>query len=404
MEGVRQDSGAAHGHRSGVTNMSQPLLEWWSTRVTARLGVRYPIVQGPFGGGNSTPELAAAVANAGALGSFGAHGLEPEQIEETARDIRGLTRNPFALNLWVPLAPGGPERPTEAQYLAAAGVVRPLFAELALAFPTFEEIAVSVLPNFEHQLEAVLRARPPVFSFVYGIPPAEALRECRRLGIITIGTATNLAEGEALDAAGVDLIVASGSEAGGHRASFLRPVEESLGTSALVPQLADRVRVPVIAAGGIADGRGVVAAMVLGAEGVQVGTAFLVSVESGASAAHRAALLREGERSTALTKAFTGRYARGLVNRLARELAMHEEEVLPFPWQNFMTLPLRRATAGASADLQPLWAGQNVPLVRARTARDLVDFLVADTERVLAGLPSGGGRQAHDASPPPPGG
>jgi len=354
-----------------------------TTRLTERLGIRSPIVQGAFGGGLSTPELVAAVANSGGLGSFGVQGLEPDQIEETARAIRRLTQGPFALNLWVPLA-GDLAAPTQASYDATMARLRPFFAELALEPPSLEEVLQAVAPRFEQQLDAVLRSRPPVFSFIFGIPPAEMLRECKRLGIVTLGTATNLAEGEALDAAGVDMIVASGSEAGGHRASFLRPVAEALATSALVPQVVDRVQVPVIAAGGIADGRGIVAAFALGAEGVQVGTAFLASEESGATPAHKQALVKPGDRSTMLTRAFTGRYARGLVNRFMREMSPYDSEFPAYPWQNLMTLPLRRAAARAGlAELLPLWAGQNVTLVRARKAAEVMDFLRTDTERVL---------------------
>ncbi len=367
-----------------MTAVAPSQAGWQSTRVTERLGIRYPIVQGAFGGGLSTPQLVAAVSNAGGLGSFGAHGLEPDQIEATARDIRSRSAGAFGLNLWVPLPGERSEGLTHARYDAAVARLRPYFAELDLEPPGLEDLAQASTPHFDRQVEAVLRARPAVFSFIFGIPSTEVLRECRRLGIVTVGTATNLAEGEALGAAGIDLIVASGSEAGGHRASFLRPVAESLSISALVPQIVDRVSVPVIAAGGIADGRGVVAAFALGAEGVQVGTAFLATGESGAAPAHREALLRDGERSTALTRTFTGRHARGLVNRFAREMVEHESELPAYPWQNLLTLPLRRAAALAgAAELLPLWAGQNVALVKARSAAEVVDFLVADTERVM---------------------
>jgi nitronate monooxygenase len=199
-----------------------------------------------------------------------------------------------------------------------------------------------------------------------------------------MGTATNVAEAVALDAAGVDVIVASGIEAGGHRASFLRPVAEALAVSALVPQVVDRVRVPVVAAGGIADGRGAVAAMVLGAQGVQVGTAFLASPESGASPPHKKALVEGTERSTMLTRAYTGRYARGLVNQGMRDLLRHEPVLPSYPWQGRMMAPLTRAAAKAgNPELMALWAGQNVPLVSLRPAAELMAFLVADIDRVV---------------------
>ncbi|MGH7526755.1 MAG: NAD(P)H-dependent flavin oxidoreductase [Gemmatimonadales bacterium] len=359
---------------------------WQATRVAERLGIRYPIVQGAFGGGLSTAELVAAVTGSGGLGSFGAAGMEPEEIEETTRAIRRLTQGPFALNLWVPLAGAAEALPTPAQYSAAIALLRPFFAELGLEPPRLQDVAQTIIPGFDRQVEAVLRVQPRVFSFIFGIPPDDVLRECRRLGIVTLGTATHVAEAEALDAAGVDVIVASGSEAGGHRASFLRPVAEALATSALVPQVVDRVRAPVIAAGGIADGRGAVAALALGAQGVQVGTAFLASEESGATPAHKKALV-EGDRSTVLTRAFTGRYARGLVNRFVRQMAPRESELPAYPWQYLITLPLRQAAAQAGAvDLVPFWAGQNAPLARTRTASEVMAFLVADIERVLERL------------------
>jgi nitronate monooxygenase len=188
-------------------------------------------------------------------------------------------------------------------------------------------------------------------------------------------------EAEALDAAGVDVIVASGSEAGGHRCSFLRPALESLAVSALVPQIVDRVRSPVVAAGGIADGRGAVAAMVLGAQGVQVGTAFLATHESGASPVHKQALVEPTEHSTMLTRAFSGRYARGLVNRYVREMIPHEGALPQYPWQSRLVAPLARA---GIADFMPLWAGQNVPLVTTRSAAELMAFLVDNIDRVVS--------------------
>ena len=367
-----------------MTATSPGRAGWSATPLTERLGIRYPIVQGPFGGGRSTVELAAAVTNAGGLGSFGAVDLEPDGIAEVAAGIRRLTPGPFALNLWVPLGPTLEPPPSSAQYAGAVALLRPHYDELGVQPPPFDEVVAGFAGKFGRQVEAVLAARPAVFSFIYGVPPADVLNECRRLGIVTFGTATNVAEAEALDAAGIDVIVASGLEAGGHRSSFLRPVAESLAVSALVPQVADRVRRPVIAAGGIADGRGAVAAFVLGAHGVQVGTAFLATPESGASAPHKAALVAPTERSTMLTRVFTGRYARGLVNRYVRDMLPHEAGVPAYPWQSRMIAPLAQAAGRAGiADLMPLWAGQNVPLVTRRSAAELMVFLVDDIDRVV---------------------
>ena len=360
---------------------------WQDTLLTERMGIRYPIVQGPFGGGRSTAALAAAATEAGGLGSFGAVDLEPAAILEVAEGIRRLTAGPFALNLWVPLDPALEPPPTPAQYQAAVELLRPYYDLLQVAPPTYAAVVAAPGDKFRLQLDAVLRARPAVFSFIFGVPPADMLAECRRLGIVTFGTATNVAEAEALDAAGVDMIVASGSEAGGHRASFLRTAEESLGVSALVPQIADRCRRPVIAAGGIADGRGVIAALVQGAQGVQIGTAFLATHESGASETHKRALVSTTSSSTRLTRVFTGRYARGLVNRFVREMLVHEAQLPAYPWQSRLVTPIGQAAGRDGVpDLVPLWAGQNVPLVRRRSAAELMAFLLEDIDRVAAQL------------------
>jgi nitronate monooxygenase len=318
--------------------------------------MKHPIIQGPFGNGLSSVELVAAVNKAGGLGSFGLAGFTPDRILDVASRIRALTDAPFALNLWVPLA--------------------------GESVPTWEDVEKNPPPSFDAQVEALLEARPPVASFVFGIPPAPLVRELRRLDITTIGTATNVVEGEALDAAELDVIVASGSEAGGHRSSFLRSPAESLTTSALVRQLAGRLKAPVVAAGGIVDDRTTAAAMLLGAEGVQVGTAFLATHESGAPEAHKAALVAPGERSTVLTTAFTGRAARALVNGFVREIGAHEEDILPFPWQHLVTRPLRlAATAQGRPEWMSLWASQNVPLVARRPAAELMEMLVNDDAR-----------------------
>jgi nitronate monooxygenase len=264
---------------------------WTSTRLTERFRCRYPIVQGPMGGGASTPELVAAVSNAGGLGSLGCYHLEPAAILRAAAEIRRLTDRPFNLNLWIPRERedvGSLGAPEAARALAR---LQPYRDELGL--PPLAEPPAPTVQDFEQQFEAVLEARPAAFSFIFGLLPAPLAAEARRRGITLIGTATTVDEAEALEESGVDLVVASGFEAGGHRGSFLRAAEQSLtGTFSLVPQVVSAVRVPVLAAGGIADGRGVAAALVLGASAAQIGTAFLLCRESGASDLHRTALAR----------------------------------------------------------------------------------------------------------------
>ncbi|MCE9672085.1 nitronate monooxygenase [Myxococcus stipitatus] len=357
---------------------------WTETRVARKLGTRLPLIQGPFGGGMSSTRLAAAVSNAGGLGSFGAHHLPPADIAATVKELRERTSAPFGINLWVPLEGEKALRPTPEEFAAGVARLKHWYDELGVPLPQYPG---AFSQDYEAQVEAVLALAPPVFSFIFGIPSPQVLEACRQKGIVTVGTATNVDEGVALEKAGVDLIVASGSEAGGHRASFLRPAEESPATTALVPQLADRVRTPLVASGGIADGRTVATALALGAEGVQVGTAFLACEESNASDAYRRALRQESARATVLTRVFSGRYARGIKNRFLQELTPHEEDVPPYPIQNWLTTPLRKAAAARGReDLLSLWAGQNAPLIRHTRAPELVAFLEEDTTRVLARL------------------
>lgn len=234
---------------------------WYDTSAAARLGVVYPIIQGPFGGGLSSTVLAATVSNAGGVGSYGCESLRPEQITDVVTELRSLTPKPFALNLWIPK--GGASPPGAWDFQTNLSLLDGYYQELGIAWPCRPD---KFGPNYEEQLRALLDARPPIFSFVYGVPEKSLLDECRSRDIITVETATTSDETVALDDAGVDCIVASGFEAGGHKAAFLRPVEDSLmGTFSLVPLVVDRVKAPVIAAGRVADGRGVKAALALGA-------------------------------------------------------------------------------------------------------------------------------------------
>lgn len=338
-------------------------------RLSELLGTAHPIVQGPFGGGLSTVELAAAVSNAGGLGSFGAHILTPGEIGDTVGVIRSQTTLPFSVNLWVPLA-GEDDVVDLAPHIER---LVPLYAKLGVTWNG--EVAPS--PDFGEQLEALLAAAPPIISFVMGIPPQWAIDRAKTDGILLIGTATTVAEARAVEAAGLDAVVASGSDAGGHRGAFLRPVTESLvGTFSLTPQVVDAVNIPVIAAGGIADRRGVLAAYALGADGVQIGTGFLATAQSGASDVHREKLASVDAETTVLTRLFSGRHARGIVNALIRDLAAEEATVPPYPVQNALMQPLRKAAARqGDSDYLNLWAGQAAPLSRPGQAEDYLASL-----------------------------
>jgi nitronate monooxygenase len=349
---------------------------WNRNRLTERLGIDYPIIQGPLGG-LSSQKLTAAVSNFGGLGSVGALSLPPAPITDLIAEIRALTSRPFAVNLWVSMEDEGARTSDEAAFNRSLEPLAGHIAALGAPRPSYQPASPL---RFEDQVRALLDANVPVFSFIFGIPPREILEECRAKAIATIGTATTPDEALALEQAGVDAIVASGFEAGGHRGSFLRPAEDSLiGTMSLVPQVVDRVEVPVIAAGGIGDARGVTAALALGAEGVQLGTAFLISQDSGASRLHREALLGPNAGHTGLTRGFTGRLARGIRNRLMEELNREGTAILPYPLQRALVRNLSvAAEAAGRADLMPLWAGQSATLSTGTDAPTLLSALVDD--------------------------
>ena len=311
----------------------------------------------------------------GGLGSFGAHGLEPEAIRDVIAEIRSLTSKPFAMNLWVSMEEEGAFTSDAAAFERALSPLMPHIEAVGGVRPTF---AAYKPIRFEQQARVLLDAKVPAFSFICGIPPKEILDETRLQGIVTIGTATTPEEAIAIEQAGVDLVVASGFEAGGHRGSFLRSAEESLtGTISLVPQVADAVEIPVVAAGGIADARGIRAAFALSAEGVQMGTVFLACKESGASTLHREAILSGNASHTALTRGFTGRLARGIHNQLLQEMNRPGVEILPYPLQRALmrslALPAQKAD---KRELLALWAGQSASLARQANVGDLMRSLV----------------------------
>jgi len=347
------------------------------TELTRRLGIAHQIIQGPFGGGLSTTTLASTVSNLGGLGSFGAYTFSPDEITRIASEIRALTPQPFALNLWVSNHDEGGSTLSQTELDRIYALVEPYFTELGVEKPP---LPARFHQDFDAQIDALLEARPSVFSFVFGIPSQKILAECRRREITTVGAATSIAEARALDDAGVDAIVVSGCEAGGHRPSFLARAEDSLiGTGALVPAVADRVKAPIIAAGGIADQRGVRAMLALGASAAQLGTSFLACDESGTSKEHRALLYTDRAEQTTLTRSFTGRLARGMRNRWTDEIAPKLGALAPFPIQQWIVGKLRPAAVAAGrTDLVALWSGQAAPALRHHTASALMQSLVQD--------------------------
>jgi nitronate monooxygenase len=363
------------------------MASWRDTPFTRKLGLSLPLVQAPMGGGPTTPSLVAAVSEAGGLGSIAGGYLSPAQIRAEIAAVRARTRRPFAVNLFVPEREpvDTPQRLDPRLLEASRAALRPLRDELGLPDPVpparFAEV-------FEEQLAVLIEERVACFSFTFGIPGAPALDACRRAGIALCGTATTVAEAIALADAGVDFVSTQGFEAGAHRGSFLLSEERSLvGSLALVPQAVDALAprgIPVLAAGGIMDGRGIAAVLVLGAQAAVLGTAFLRTKESGANATWKAALAQGRDDSTALTRAFSGKAARGIRNRFTEKLAAVEGQLPPYPAQNALTRDIRAAAAKAgNADYLSLWAGQGVALARELPTGELVALLARETETAL---------------------
>ena len=338
------------------------------------------LIQAPMAGGPTTPALVAAVSAAGALGGLGAAYLTPAQIVADCAEIRRRTDRPFAVNLFVP--PDEPPSWTDAAVIQRARELLVTFRR-ELGLPDFEAAPPEPPPDFDAQLDAALTSGAAVLSFTFGLPSQSARDRMRVVRRPWIGTATSAREAVANRDAGAIAVVAQGFEAGGHRGTFLETFENGMvGTMALVPAVVDALggSIPTLAAGGIADRRGVIAARALGAAGVVIGTAFLLCQEAGTNAVHRAALLGARETDTVITLAASGRPARGLRNRLTEELQAHAAEFAPFPVQNALTGELRRAAAAAGRpEFLAMWSGQDAPLLQrwARQAPTAAEMVVA---------------------------
>jgi nitronate monooxygenase len=343
-----------------------------------RLGIQYPIMLAPMAGSGGTPELAAAVSNAGGLGAWGGGYATPADIVAAIRRIRQLTPRQFNINLFAGgYETGGVDPKPMLAIMAEA------HAKLGLPPPTLPPV-----PNnpFDAQLEAVLAERPPVFSFTFGIPSPRQMAALKDRGIAIVGTATTVAEACRLAEAGVDAIAVQGAEAGAHRGTFAASFEESMVPMAtLLRQICGAVALPVIASGGIMDGQDIAAALKLGAAAVQLGTAFLPCPESGAPEAYKQALLEAKTDSTVITRAYSGRPARGIPNTFIAMVAGKEDSILRFRQQNDLTRPMRNASgAQGTPEFISLWAGQGVARSRALPAARLVETLMEETLRAAA--------------------
>ena len=348
------------------------------TALTELLGIEHPVVQAPMAGA-ATPELAAAVSAAGGLGSLGSATLPADELVRQARAVRDATDRPFNVNFFC-------HRPPELDESDAARArdrFGRLYRELGLGQPP--EPSVPPTAFDEERLAALVEIRPAVASFQFGLPERAALEAIREGGCRVLSSATTVAEAEHLAARGADAVIAQGAEAGGHRGSFLVSGDDGpVGTLALVPQVVDAVDIPVIAAGGIGDGRGLAAALCLGAAGAQIGTAFLACPETAIHPLYRDALRSARAESTTITRAFSGRPARALRNRAVEEVG---GDPLPYPAQLSLSRALGAAAAErGSAAFLAMWAGQAAPLVLEMPAAELVARIVSDAEHVLADL------------------
>jgi nitronate monooxygenase len=350
---------------------------WPRTDFLELLGITHPIIQAPMSG-LAPPALAAAVCGAGGLGSIGCAGRPLTMVREDVEALRRVTNCPFNLNFFVHARP----RTDSGATARVQAKLAPYFEEFGLG--DVPEPKEPFLPFDANALDLVLELRPRVVSFHFGLPEPLAVQQIKDAGCIILSSATTVAEAHSLEANGADAVIAQGFDAGGHRGSFSgSPGAGMVGTMALVPQIVDAVHVPVIAAGGIADGRGIAAAFALGASGVQIGTAFLGCPEATVLPLYRAQLRIATDDGTELTRAFTGRPARALRNRFITEMA--DTEPLEFPLQGSLAGPLwQLPDEEARAAFMPVWAGQAAPLARELPASQLFEKLVAEAQSILA--------------------
>lgn len=351
------------------------------TNICHLLGIEYPIIQAGMAGGPATPELAAAVIEAGGLGTIGAAYLSPDALRKAIAAIKAATSKPFAVNIFVSKEKDDFSRLVEVQRALAS-----FRKELNIEEPRISNSA----DWSRQQFEICVEMKVPVISTAFGLLDDEAIQDAKSAGIKTIAMATTVEEAKLAEQSGVDAVVAQGSEAGGHRGTFSladHPGGAQIGTMSLVPQMADAVKIPVIAAGGIADGRGLIAALALGAEAVQIGTRFLIAEEAGTHPVYQQKIIDSTEEQTAITKSFSGRPARGIVNRFIKEFGETGTRPLPFPSHNTVTRDIRTAAAKQhNSEFMSLWAGQSLRLVNDKMpAAQIIQEIIQNAQVILKG-------------------
>lgn len=350
-----------------------------NTDLCKLLSIKYPIIQAGMAGGATTPELVAAVSNAGGLGTLGAAYMKPKDIKDAISSIRQLTSQPFAVNLFC-VSFG--DEPSEAAKRKVREALIRIGADLGVVD---DDIQFSAADHFDAQFQICVDEKVPVISTAFGLLPDDKVKLAKENGMKITSMITTVEEAILAEKSGVDLVVAQGSDAGGHRSTFdLRKHDNgsNIGTFSLVPQVADHVNIPVVAAGGVNDGRSLTAALALGASGVQIGTRFLSSKEAGIHSEYKKRLIDSSEDDTVITKVFSGRPARGIRNKFIEEFTA---EPLAYPYQNSATKSIRGAAGERdNSDYMSLWSGQNLRSITGeQPAAEIIADIMAGAEEII---------------------
>jgi len=339
------------------------------TRISELLSIKLPIIQAPMAGGPTTPKLVSAVSNAGGLGMIGAGYMTPEALDAAIKETRRKTDKPLGVNVFLHKNPESIEIPE-----CIKERISDLYKSLGLDNPNFD---ISIVNNLPSQLDVLSENKVEIVTGTFGCFSTSDLKILKNYGAIVGATATCVSEAKIISDSGHSFVVLQGFEAGGHRGSFDDNMSRPLvGSMALIPQVSDSVGIPIVASGGISDGRGILAAEVLGASGFQMGTAFLTTIESGASESWKQAIICSKDTSTTLTKSFSGKLARGIDNSYIEHMLDLEDSIPEYPIMNTLTGPIRRnAKSNNNIDYMSLWSGQSASLAKIESVKDLFDRL-----------------------------
>lgn len=351
----------------------------WQNELTQKFKIEYPIIQAPMLG-VTTPEMVAAISNEGGLGSLPVGGLSPAITHDLIKRTRNLTNKTFAVNLF---ANSLPEKDHPQTFLEMQNLLAEFAEENKI---NYKKVSIESIPfhSYKDQIDIILEERIPVVSFTFGIPDDKTIEKLKAHDVILIGTATCLQEARILDSKGIDIITAQGIEAGGHRGTFIESENLPLvGSMALIPQVADAIKKPVVAAGGILDGRGIKAALILGAQGVQLGSAFIASDESAATPAYKFRLQNADDTATVLTRTVSGRWARGFENKLMQAVEQSKLEISPYPFQIALTSSFREyGQKQDDENFMVMWAGQFSRKAMKKSTSEIFKRLIEQTEAI----------------------